>query len=64
MSLREMRQRAGFTQVEVAEKLEVDQSAVSRWEVGDTVPVKKYQRKLAELYGCDEADLLKEKEGG
>lgn len=60
MTLRERRQNAGLLQVDVAEKLEVDQSAVSNWENGKTKPVKKYREKLAVLYGCSADDLLRE----
>lgn len=51
--------KANLTQKEVAAKLEVDPSAVSRWEAGTNPPLKKYRRKLAEIYGCTEEDLLK-----
>lgn len=53
------RLKANLTQKEVAAKLEVDPSAVSRWEAGVNPPLKKYRRKLAEIYGCTEEDLLK-----
>ena len=48
-----------MTQTEVAARLEVDPSAVSRWEAGVNPPLKKYRKKLAALYGCTEEDLLK-----
>lgn len=51
--------KANLTQKEVAAKLEVDPSAVSRWEAGVNPPLKKYRKKLAALYGCTEEDLLK-----
>lgn len=60
MTLKERRQSAGLLQIDVAEKLEVDQSAVSNWENGKTKPVKKYREKLAVLYGCSADDLLRE----
>lgn len=60
MTLKERRQEAGLLQVDVAEKLEVDQTAVSKWETGKTKPAKKYRKKLAILYGCSADDLLRE----
>lgn len=60
MTLKERRQKAGLLQIDVAEKLEVDQSAVSNWENGKTKPVKKYREKLAVLYECSADDLLRE----
>lgn len=52
MTLRERRIASGLLQTEVAESLEVVQTAVSKWETGDNAPLEKYQRKLAQLYGC------------
>ena len=58
MSLKELRERAQLRQVDVAERLEVDQAAVSNWERGVNKPARKYQRKLADLYGCSVDELL------
>lgn len=60
MTLKERRQNAGLRQIDVAQRLEVDQTAVSRWETGESKPVKKYREKLAVLYGCSADDLLRE----
>lgn len=60
MTLKERRQKAGLLQVDVAERLEVDQTAVSKWETGKSKPVKKYLKKLAVLYDCSADDLLRE----
>lgn len=53
------RLKARLSQAEVAERLEVDPSTISRWEAGVNPPLKKYRKKLAALYGCTEEDLLK-----
>ena len=58
MTLKERRQKAGLLQADVAERLEVDQTAVSKWETGKSKPVKKYLKKLAVLYDCSVDDLL------
>lgn len=58
MTLKERRLQAGLSQYDVAAALEVDQAAVSRWENGETRPVRKYRAKLAKLYGCTVDELL------
>lgn len=58
MTMREYRLAAGLRQVDVAKKLNVNQAAVSKWESGETKPVRKYHKKLASLYGCSVDDLL------
>lgn len=52
------REKVGFTQREVAEKLGVDQSAVSLWETGKTAPRVSVLVKLAGLYCCTVDELL------
>ena len=59
MTLREMRLAAGLRQVDVAKKLDINQAAVSLWEAGKTHPLRKYHKKLARLYNCEPAELLK-----
>lgn len=61
MTLEERRLASGLRQEDVAKKLDVTQSAVSRWESGASNPLRKYRRKLARLYGCTVDELL---EGG
>lgn len=58
MALKEMRERQGLTQTQIADRLEVDKSTVSKWESGDSTPLRKYRRKLCEMLGCTEAELL------
>lgn len=52
------RGKAGLTQKELAEKLEVTQGAVSKWENGAERPLRKYRVKLVKILGCSEDDLL------
>lgn len=58
MTLKERRLQAGLRQDDIAKALEVDQAAVSRWESGETRPVRKYRAKLAALYCCTVDELL------
>lgn len=61
VTLRERRVAAGMKQEDVAQTLEVDQTTISRWESGGK-PLKKYQKRLAELYGCEIEELMGEGE--
>ena len=45
-----LRKDKGLTQIEVAEELNVSRQAVSKWEVGDTVPSTGNLKYLARLY--------------
>jgi transcriptional regulator with XRE-family HTH domain len=45
-----LRKDKGLTQIEVAEELNVSRQAVSKWEVGDTVPSTANLKYLARLY--------------
>ena len=58
MSMKELRERRGLTQAQIADWLNVDKSSVSKWESGDSTPLRKYRQKLCELLGCTEAELL------
>lgn len=58
MSFLSAREKTGLTQKEVAEKLGIDQSAVSLWETGKTAPRVAILVKLAELYHCSLDELL------
>lgn len=59
MSFLSAREKVGLTQKEVAEKMGVDQSAVSFWETGKTSPRAAMLVKLAGLYCCSVDELLK-----
>jgi transcriptional regulator with XRE-family HTH domain len=61
-----LRMRAGLTQQEVANRLDVNPSTITHWEKGRNFPAVSRLPKLAELYGCTVDELLeckKEKEG-
>jgi transcriptional regulator with XRE-family HTH domain len=57
MTLRELRKQAGLLQTDIAKRLKVRQSAVSKWETGVNPPLEKYQKQLARLYGCKLEDI-------
>lgn len=54
------RQQAGLTQDQVAEHLDIGMEAVSRMERGKVVPTVVRLAQLAQLFGCELADLLRE----
>jgi transcriptional regulator with XRE-family HTH domain len=56
--LKDRRVAVNLRQEDVAKELEVDQSTVCKWELLGSKPLPKYQRKLAELYGCSVEDIL------
>lgn len=58
MSMKELRERRGLTQAQIADRLNVDKSSVSKWESGDSTPLRKYRPALCEMLGCTEAELL------
>lgn len=49
--LRELRQAAGLTQVEAAERLNLPQHVISRWETGDRSPSLRQFPAIAKAYG-------------
>ena len=55
MTLREKlivsRNKAGLSQMELADRLGVSRQAVSRWESGDTTPTMDKLKSLAKIYG-------------
>lgn len=58
MSFRSAREAAGYSQNDVAKQMHVDQSAVSLWESGKSLPSSARLPQLAALYGCPIEDLL------
>lgn len=58
MSFESARKKAGLTQKELAEKLGVDQSAVSFWETGKRAPRGGRLLRLADVLNCTIDELF------
>lgn len=56
-NIRSLRKGAGMTQKELADKLGVTITTVSRWEKGDYVPSPRYIKQMAEMFGVAGADI-------
>lgn len=61
--LYDLRRRAGLTQAALAEKLDVTNKAVSKWENGKAKPTTNMLRKLSALYGVSVEQLLEDRGG-
>lgn len=57
-NLRELRKRAGLSQEELAERLDVSRQAVSKWENGSSYPELDKLMILCDLFHCTLDDLL------
>jgi transcriptional regulator with XRE-family HTH domain len=58
--IKNLRQRAGLTQEELAMKMQITQQAVARWENENTTPSVDKLPLLAKLLGCTIDELYKE----
>lgn len=58
MTLRERRERAGLTQAELGEKLNVTRWCVMNWEHGTHTPGGRNIKKLAKALGCSDQDII------
>lgn len=59
-NLRRLRSRAGLTQQEIADKLDVSRVAIGQWESEKSMPRKANLEQLAELFDTTVADLMGE----
>ena len=62
MNIKEAREKAGFTQQDLADELGVGQSTVAMWETQKSLPRTDKLPALAKILGCTIDELLK-KEG-
>ena len=62
-TLRELRKALGYTQCQVADSLNVDQTTVSKWENGESFPRVEKLFQIAALYdvSLDMIDLSKDR---
>ena len=58
LRIKERRKELGMTQMELAEKMEVDQSSVACWENGTTGPHRSKLIRLAKVLNCSVEELL------
>ena len=58
--LKELREQKNITQIQLAELLNVTQSAVTKWETGESRPRAEKLSQLAKLFDCTVDELLKE----
>ena len=61
-NIRKYRERAGWDQGQLAEKLDRTNGAVSQWESGRAVPRMPLVNKMADLFGVTVADLMSDGE--
>jgi putative transcriptional regulator len=54
----ELRKMCGFTQIDVAQRLGVDQTTVSKWENGEALPRADKLFEIASLYGVKVDDIF------
>ena len=59
-NLKMLRERAGLTQAEAAKKLGLGVSTIAMWETGRRNPRVPLFAKIAEVYGCEIADIFAE----
>lgn len=57
--IKQYRENKGLTQDQLALAVNVTQSAVAKWEVGDVSPRANMLMKLSKLFGCSIDELLR-----
>lgn len=58
MSIKAMRERAGLSQMELAERLGIDQTSIVGWERGKWYPKTSRLKEIATLLNCSLDELL------
>ena len=62
ISIKTIRTERGMTQKELADKLKVDQSAVSQWESGHSGPKRNRLVEISNVLECSIDDLMRDDE--
>lgn len=57
-NIKQLREAAGLTQYQLAQRMELYPSAVFKWETGRGNPTLENAMKLADLFGCTMDELL------
>lgn len=60
MYIREQRKKLNLTQIQLAELMDVDQTAISQWETGRTKPTIKNLVRLSKILKCDLETLIRD----
>lgn len=60
MSYRQARVKAGLSIAEAAKRINVTRATIWLWETGKGNPLLDNLKKMAEVYGCTVADLVRE----
>ena len=63
MGLRTLRKEKGLTQVQLAQMIHVDQTAISQWERGIAQPRLRNCLQLAQILECSIEDIFAETKG-
>lgn len=58
-ALKELREKSGLTQSELAKALSVNRSSIAKWENYDVYPHAKIISKISEILECSTDDLLR-----
>ena len=58
MTFRELLARQGFTQVQLANKINVQQVTVSKWVCGKSIPTKDKMKKIAQALNINELIVI------
>lgn len=58
MRIGELRERAGLTKTQLADRLGVDLSTVCKWETGENRPMADGLLQLSDLFGCTIDELF------
>lgn len=57
-NLKRIREESGLRQEDVAVKLNIDRSAVAKWETGKAMPSAKKLKEIALIFNCTVDELL------
>lgn len=57
MKIYDYRKRAGMTQAELAQRVDVDHTAISIWERGVNPPLPKHRKRIAAAFGVRVEDI-------